>query len=43
MTASADHVKALVRAHASGDESGFYSVALQLAAQAGPARTKPLR
>ena len=34
MTASADHVKALVRAHASGDESGFYSVALQLAAQA---------
>jgi SpoVK/Ycf46/Vps4 family AAA+-type ATPase len=34
MSASADHVKALVRAHASGDESGFYSVALQLAARA---------
>jgi SpoVK/Ycf46/Vps4 family AAA+-type ATPase len=34
MTASADHVKALVRAHAAGDESGFYSVALQMAAQA---------
>jgi SpoVK/Ycf46/Vps4 family AAA+-type ATPase len=34
MTASADHVKALIRAHASGDESSFYSVALQLAAQA---------
>jgi SpoVK/Ycf46/Vps4 family AAA+-type ATPase len=34
MTASADHVKALLRAHASGDENGFYSVALQMAAQA---------
>ena len=34
MTASADHIKALVRAHAVGDESGFYSVALQMAAQA---------
>jgi len=34
MTASADHIKALVRAHAAGDESGFYSVALQMAAQA---------
>ena len=34
MTASADHIKALVRAHATGDESGFYSVALQMAAQA---------
>lgn len=34
MTASADHIKALVKAHASGDESGFYSVALQMAAQA---------
>jgi SpoVK/Ycf46/Vps4 family AAA+-type ATPase len=33
MTASADHVKALVRAHAEGDEEGFYSVALQLAAK----------
>jgi hypothetical protein len=29
MTASADHIKALVRAHAAGDESGFYSVALR--------------
>ena len=34
MTASADHIKALIRAHAAGDESGFYSVALQMAAQA---------
>lgn len=34
MTASADHIKALVRAHAAGDENGFYSVALQMAAQA---------
>jgi SpoVK/Ycf46/Vps4 family AAA+-type ATPase len=34
MTASADHIKALVRAHAVGDESGFYSIALQMAAQA---------
>ena len=34
MTASADHIKALVRAHAARDESGFYSVALQMAAQA---------
>jgi SpoVK/Ycf46/Vps4 family AAA+-type ATPase len=34
MTASADHIKALVRAHAAGDEGGFYSVALQMAAQA---------
>jgi SpoVK/Ycf46/Vps4 family AAA+-type ATPase len=34
MTASADHIKALVKAHAAGDESGFYSVALQVAAQA---------
>ncbi|MEU7890956.1 ATP-binding protein [Microbispora bryophytorum] len=33
MTASADHVKALVRAHADGDEEAFYSVALQLAAK----------
>jgi SpoVK/Ycf46/Vps4 family AAA+-type ATPase len=34
MTASADHIKALVRAHAAGDEIGFYSVALQMAAGA---------
>ncbi len=32
MTASADHIKALVRAHAAGDEASFYSVALQMAA-----------
>ena len=35
MTASADHIKALVRAHAAGDEASFYSVALQMAAQRG--------
>lgn len=34
MTASADHIKALVRAHAAGDETSFYSVALQMAASA---------
>lgn len=34
MAASADHVKALVRAHAAGDEEVFYSVALQVAAKA---------
>jgi SpoVK/Ycf46/Vps4 family AAA+-type ATPase len=34
MTASADHIKALVRAHAAGDEANFYSVALQMAASA---------
>ncbi len=34
MTASADHLKALVRSHASGDEEGFYSVAMQVAAKA---------
>ena len=34
MTASADHIKALVCGHAAGDESGFYSVALQMAAGA---------
>jgi SpoVK/Ycf46/Vps4 family AAA+-type ATPase len=34
MAASADHIKALVRAHAAGDESGFYSIALQMAASA---------
>ena len=34
MTASADHIKALVRAHAAGDEAGFYSIALQMAASA---------
>ncbi|ACZ00409.1 AAA family ATPase [Thermomonospora curvata] len=34
LAASADHVKALVRAHAAGDEEGFYAVALQMAAKA---------
>ncbi len=34
MAASADHVKALVRAHAAGDDESFYAVALQLAAKA---------
>ena len=34
MAASADHIKALVRAHAAGDEANFYSVALQMAASA---------
>jgi SpoVK/Ycf46/Vps4 family AAA+-type ATPase len=32
--ATADQVKALVRSHAAGDESSFYSVALQVAARA---------
>ena len=32
--ATADQVKALVRSHAAGDESQFYSVALQVAARA---------
>ncbi|MFV0306711.1 MAG: AAA family ATPase [Desertimonas sp.] len=32
--ATADQVKALVRSHAAGDESRFYSVALQVAARA---------
>jgi SpoVK/Ycf46/Vps4 family AAA+-type ATPase len=34
MTASADHLKALVQAHAAGDEASFYSVMLQVAAKA---------
>lgn len=34
MAASADHVKALVKSHSSGDDEGFYSVALQVAAKA---------
>lgn len=34
MIAPADHVMALVRAHAAGDEAGFYSVTLQIAAVA---------
>jgi len=31
---SGDHIKALVRSHASGDDDSFYAVALQVAAQA---------
>lgn len=34
MAGSGEHVKALVRSHASGDDQAFYSVALQVAAQA---------
>lgn len=34
MTITAEHVKALVRRHMDGDDQGFYSVALQLAARA---------
>lgn len=34
MAGSAEHYKALVRSHGSGDDEAFYSVALQVAAQA---------
>ena len=34
MAASADHVKALVQSHSRGDDDGFYSIALQVAAKA---------
>lgn len=34
MSASADHIKALVKSHGSGDDDAFYSVALQVAAKA---------
>lgn len=34
MTATADHIKALVKSHSSGDDDGFYAVALQVAAKA---------
>lgn len=34
MAASADHIKALVRSHSSGDDEAFYAVALQVAAKA---------
>lgn len=34
MAASGDHIKALVRSHASGDDAAFYSTALQVAAKA---------
>jgi SpoVK/Ycf46/Vps4 family AAA+-type ATPase len=33
MAATGEHVKALVRSHASGDDTAFYAVALQVAAQ----------
>ncbi|MEU6490746.1 ATP-binding protein [Streptomyces sp. NPDC046984] len=33
MTASADHLKALLSAHAAGDDERFYSIALQVAAK----------
>lgn len=33
MSPSADHIKALVRSHASGDDTQFYAVALQVAAR----------
>ena len=34
MAASADHIKALVKSHTSGDDEAFYAVALQVAAKA---------
>lgn len=34
MAATGDHIKALVRSHAAGDDAGFYAVALQVAAKA---------
>lgn len=34
MAASGEHIKALVRSHAAGDDDGFYAVALQVAAKA---------
>lgn len=34
MAGSGEHIKALVRSHASGDDKSFYSVAMQVAAQA---------
>lgn len=34
MAASADHIKALVKSHSSGDDEGFYAVAMQVAAKA---------
>ena len=33
MTASAEHIKAMVRSHASGDDAQFYAIALQVAAR----------
>lgn len=34
MAATGEHIKALVRSHAKGDDSAFYAVAMQVAAQA---------
>ena len=34
MALTADHFKALIRRHMEGDDEGFYSVALQVAARA---------
>lgn len=34
MAATGDHIKALVKSHSSGDDEGFYAVALQVAAKA---------
>lgn len=34
VAASADHIKALVKSHSSGDDEGFYAVAMQVAAKA---------
>ena len=34
MPASGEHIKALVRSHAAGDDAAFYAVALQVAAKA---------
>jgi SpoVK/Ycf46/Vps4 family AAA+-type ATPase len=34
MAGSGEHIKALVRSHATGDDQSFYSVAMQVAAQA---------
>lgn len=34
MAATGDHIKALVKSHSSGDDDGFYAVALQVAAKA---------
>ena len=32
--ATADHVKALIRSHAEGDDERFFAIAMQVAAQA---------
>lgn len=34
MAASADHIKAMVKSHSSGDDEGFYAVTMQVAAKA---------